>query len=108
MVLDSFFHDMAQMNDRVAGDIKISLCIQFDQSFCPVHKQNTVQLELLSKSKVHQNGYRNDPKYSDRQASANSVDPDLTHISLASHFWDIGKQCRPRSDAAVLWRLIWV
>ena len=23
----------------------------------------------------------------------------LTHISLASHFWDIGKQCRPRSDA---------
>ena len=23
----------------------------------------------------------------------------LTHISLASH-WDIGKQCRPRSDAA--------
>ena len=22
----------------------------------------------------------------------------LTHISLASHFWDIGKQCRPRSD----------
>ena len=25
----------------------------------------------------------------------------LTHIlSLASHFWDIGKQCRPRSDAA--------
>ena len=24
----------------------------------------------------------------------------LTHISLASHFWDKGKQCRPRSDAA--------
>ena len=24
----------------------------------------------------------------------------LTHINLASHFWDIGKQCRPRSDAA--------
>ena len=24
----------------------------------------------------------------------------LTHISLVSHFWDIGKQCRPRSDAA--------
>ena len=24
----------------------------------------------------------------------------LTHISLASHFWVIGKQCRPRSDAA--------
>ena len=24
----------------------------------------------------------------------------LTHISLASHFWDMGKQCRPRSDAA--------
>ena len=24
----------------------------------------------------------------------------LTHISLASHFRDIGKQCRPRSDAA--------
>ena len=24
----------------------------------------------------------------------------LTHISLASHFWDISKQCRPRSDAA--------
>ena len=24
----------------------------------------------------------------------------LIHISLASHFWDIGKQCRPRSDAA--------
>ena len=24
----------------------------------------------------------------------------LTHISLASHFWDTGKQCRPRSDAA--------
>ena len=23
----------------------------------------------------------------------------LTHISLASHLWDIGKQCRPRSDA---------
>ena len=22
------------------------------------------------------------------------------YISLASHFWDIGKQCRPRSDAA--------
>ena len=21
----------------------------------------------------------------------------LTHISLASHFWDIGKQCRPRT-----------
>ena len=25
----------------------------------------------------------------------------LTHISLASFLWDIGKQCRPRSDAAV-------
>ena len=24
----------------------------------------------------------------------------LTHISLASFLWDIGKQCRPRSDAA--------
>ena len=24
----------------------------------------------------------------------------LTHIGLASHFWDIGKQWRPRSDAA--------
>ena len=24
----------------------------------------------------------------------------ITHISLASQFWDIGKQCRPRSDAA--------
>ena len=24
----------------------------------------------------------------------------LTHISLASQFWDICKQCRPRSDAA--------
>ena len=24
----------------------------------------------------------------------------LINISLASHFWDIGKQCRPRSDAA--------
>ena len=24
----------------------------------------------------------------------------LTHISLASHFWDIGIQCRLRSDAA--------
>ena len=24
----------------------------------------------------------------------------LTHIRLASHFWDRGKQCRPRSDAA--------
>ena len=24
----------------------------------------------------------------------------LTHISLASHFWDIGKRCRPRSDTA--------
>ena len=24
----------------------------------------------------------------------------LTHISLASHFWDIGKQCRTRSYAA--------
>ena len=23
----------------------------------------------------------------------------LTHISISSHFWDIGKQCRPRSDA---------
>ena len=23
----------------------------------------------------------------------------LTHIRLASHFWDLGKQCRPRSDA---------
>ena len=30
---------------------------------------------------------------------ANSVDAAiLTHISLASHFWDIGKQCRPKSD----------
>ena len=29
----------------------------------------------------------------------------LTHISLASHFWDIGKQCRPRSDAAE--RSVW-
>ena len=24
----------------------------------------------------------------------------LTHLCLASHKWDIGKQCRPRSDAA--------
>ena len=24
----------------------------------------------------------------------------LTHLSLASHKWDTGKQCRPRSDAA--------
>ena len=26
--------------------------------------------------------------------------PMLTHINLASYFWDIDKQCRPRSDAA--------
>ena len=25
----------------------------------------------------------------------------LTHISLASLFWDLSKQCRPRSDAAI-------
>ena len=25
---------------------------------------------------------------------------DLTHISLASILWDLGKQCKPRSDAA--------
>ena len=24
----------------------------------------------------------------------------LTHISLASHFWDIGKQLRPKSENA--------
>ena len=24
---------------------------------------------------------------------------DLTYISLASLFWDLGKQCRPRSDS---------
>ena len=24
----------------------------------------------------------------------------LTHLSLASHKWDLCKQCRPRSDAA--------
>ena len=24
----------------------------------------------------------------------------LTHISLASLLWDLGKQCRPRSDVA--------
>ena len=24
----------------------------------------------------------------------------LTHLSLASFLWDMGKQCRPRSDAA--------
>ena len=24
----------------------------------------------------------------------------LTNISLVSHLWDIGKQCKPRSDAA--------
>ena len=24
----------------------------------------------------------------------------LTHLCLASHKWDIGKQCRPRPDAA--------
>ena len=29
----------------------------------------------------------------------------LSHISLAFHFWDLGKQCRPRSDAAE--RSIW-
>ena len=29
----------------------------------------------------------------------------LTHISLASNFWDISKQCRPRSDAAERGRL---
>ena len=28
------------------------------------------------------------------------MDKMLTHINLASHFWDIGKQYRPRSDAA--------
>ena len=24
----------------------------------------------------------------------------LTHSCLVSHFWDLGKQCRPRSDVA--------
>ena len=24
----------------------------------------------------------------------------LTHLCLASHFWDLGKQCKPRSNAA--------
>ena len=24
----------------------------------------------------------------------------LTHVSIASLFWDLGKQCRPRPDAA--------
>ena len=27
------------------------------------------------------------------------LDMTFTHISLASHFWDIGKQCRPRSGS---------
>ena len=27
-------------------------------------------------------------------------DCELTHISVASFLWDIGKECRPRSDAA--------
>ena len=27
----------------------------------------------------------------------------LTHISLASFLWDIGKQCGPRSDAPERW-----
>ena len=29
----------------------------------------------------------------------------LTHISLASFLWDIGKQCKPRTDAAI--RGVW-
>ena len=28
------------------------------------------------------------------------LDPSLTHISLASHLWDIGKQFSPRCDGA--------
>ena len=30
----------------------------------------------------------------------NQVNSCLAHISLASFLWDIGKQCRPRPDAA--------
>ena len=30
----------------------------------------------------------------------------LTHISVASHFWDLGKQCWPRSRRRRTWRLI--
>ena len=33
------------------------------------------------------------------QVRANERYIPLTHISLASFLWDIGKQCRPRSDA---------
>ena len=29
----------------------------------------------------------------------------FTNITLASIFWDIGKQCRPRSDATERWML---
>ena len=32
---------------------------------------------------------------------ANQTWPILTHTSLASHFWDIGKQGRPRSERGV-------
>ena len=35
-----------------------------------------------------------------RSNSERDVKSSLTHISLASHLWGIGKQCRPRSDTA--------
>ena len=39
-----------------------------------------------------------DPNYlpAEEKETADS----LTHIRLESHFWDIEKQCRPRSDTA--------
>ena len=35
-------------------------------------------------------------------SSPSLYEDSLTHISLAFHFWDISKQCRPRADAAEL------
>ena len=37
------------------------------------------------------------PQYSGNVRAVNSLNHD---ISLVSHFWDIDKQCRPRSDAS--------
>ena len=54
-------------------------------SFCEVYKHSPLKRQVCSLIRV--------------LSALLSRSSKLTHISLASFLWDIGKECRPRPDA---------
>ena len=78
--------------------IKVALITSRSQSITPRGREKRKKVTHTNKRINAREAYRSALSFHKR--GDHNAKQDLTHISLASHFVDIGKQCRPRSDAA--------